>query len=166
MTQRYSTFLKLSLCSSVYIAIKKVKGVVAMSESAFWANPLVETAGYFSVVVLCLIVSMVIFELVTKYQNWEEIKNGNVAVALATGGKIFGIANIFRYSIEQHDTLPMMIGWGLFGFTLLIVAYLLFEFMTPKFNVDKEIAADNRSVGFISFTISVGLSFVIGASIS
>ena len=27
-------------------------------------------------------------------------------------------ANIFRYSIEQHNSLPEMIGWGLFGFTL------------------------------------------------
>lgn len=137
-----------------------------MSKSAFWGHPLVETAGYFSVVVLCLIVSMVVFEMVTKYKNWEEIKKGNVAVALATGGKIFGVANIFRYSIEQHNTLAEMIGWGIFGFVLLIFAYVLFEFMTPKFNVDKEIEADNRSVGFISLTISVGLSFVIGASIS
>lgn len=134
--------------------------------TSFWTYPLVETAGYFSVVVLCLIVSMVIFELVTKYQNWEEIRKGNVAVALATGGKIFGVCNIFRYSIERHNSLPEMIGWGLYGFVLLVFAYLLFEFLTPKFNIDKEIENDNRSVGFISLTISVGLSFVIGASIS
>ena len=102
----------------------------------------------------------------TKYNNWEEIRKGNVAVAIATGGKIFGVCNIFRYSIEQHNSLFEMIGWGLFGFTLLIFAYLLFEFLTPKFNIDKEIEKDNRSVGFISLTISVGLSFVIGASIS
>lgn len=137
-----------------------------MPQNTFWSHPLVETAGYFSVVVLCLIVSMVLFELVTKYQNWEQIKKGNVAVALATGGKIFGVANIFRYSIERHNSLPQMIGWGLFGFTLLVFAYILFEFMTPKFKVDEEIEADNRSVGFISLSISVGLSFVIGASIS
>ncbi len=137
-----------------------------MLGSSFWQHPLVETAGYFSVVVLCLIVSMVLFEIVTKYKNWEEIKNGNLAVALATGGKIIGICNIFRYSIERHSTLIQMIGWGLFGFVLLIFAYLLFEFLTPRFKVDDEIARDNRSVGFISFTISLGLSFVIGASIS
>lgn len=137
-----------------------------MPDSRFWQHPLVETAGYFSVVVLCLIVSMVIFELVTKYKNWEEIKNGNVAVALATGGKIFGVCNIFRYSIERHSTLLEMIGWGLFGFTLLIFAYILFEFLTPRFKIDEEIENENRSVGFISLTISVGLSFVIGASIS
>lgn len=132
----------------------------------FWQNPLVETAGYFSVVVLCLVVSMVLFEIVTKYKNWEEIKKGNVAVALATGGKILGICNIFRYSIERHTSLLEMIGWGLFGFILLIFAYILFEFLTPRFKVDEEIENDNRSVGFISFTISLGLSFVIGASIT
>lgn len=137
-----------------------------MFENGFWTNPLVETAGYFSVVVLCLIVSMVIFELVTKYNNWQEIKKGNVAVAMATGGKIFGVTNIFRFSIERHNSLLEMIGWGLYGFALLIFAYLLFEFLTPKFKVDEEIEKDNRSVGFISLIISVGLSFVIGASIS
>lgn len=136
-----------------------------MIETGFWTHPLVESAGYFSVVVLCLIVAMVIFEMVTKYNNWEQIKKGNLAVAMATGGKIFGVTNIFRFSIEQHNTLFEMIGWGLFGFTLLIFAYILFEFLTPKFKVDDEIEQDNRSVGFISMTISVGLSFVIGASI-
>ena len=132
----------------------------------FWQHPLVETAGYFSVVVLCLILTMVLFEIVTKYKNWEEIQKGNVAVAMATGGKIFGVANIFRYSIENHNSLPEMMGWGLYGFVLLIIAYFLFEFLTPKFNIDREIENDNRSVGFISLAISVGLSFVIGASIS
>ena len=136
-----------------------------MTETGVWTHPLVESAGYFSVVVLCLIVAMAIFEMVTKYNNWEQIKKGNLSVAMATGGKIFGVTNIFRFSIEQHNTLFEMIGWGLFGFTLLIFAYILFEFLTPKFKVDDEIEKDNRSVGLISMVISVGLSFVIGASI-
>jgi putative membrane protein len=137
-----------------------------VGNAQFWENPFVQSAGYFSVVVLCLVVAMVIFEIVTKYHNWAEIKKGNVAVALATGGKIIGICNIFRYSIEQHATFVEMVGWGFFGFVLLIFAYFLFEFLTPKFNVDEEIQNDNRSVGLISCTISIGLSFVIGASIA
>jgi len=68
-----------------------------MLNSNFWRYPIIETAGYFSVVVLCLVVSMALFEVVTKYKNWEEIKNGNIAVALATGGKILGICNIFAF---------------------------------------------------------------------
>ncbi|MBM7578885.1 DUF350 domain-containing protein [Jeotgalibacillus terrae] len=133
---------------------------------SFWQHPLIETAGYFSVVVVCMIVFLSIFELVTKYKNWEEIKNGNLSVAMATGGKIFGIANIFQSSISQHDTLFTMMGWGIFGFILLLVAYFVFEFLTPGFKVDEEIKSDNRAVGLISMLISIGLSFVIGASIN
>lgn len=131
----------------------------------FWENEYIQIAAYYSVVILCMIVFLAIFELVTKYENWEEIKNGNMAVAMATGGKIFGIANIFRYSIMQHNSLMMMIGWGIFGFVLLLAGYFIYEFLTPKFKIDEEIQKDNRAVGFISMVISIGLSFVIGAGI-
>jgi putative membrane protein len=133
--------------------------------NSFWENELIQTAAYYSVVVLCIILFLTIFELVTKYKNWEEIQNGNIAVAMATGGKIFGIANIFRFSIDQHDSLLEMIGSGFFGFILLLLGYFIYEFMTPKFRIDEEIQKDNRAVGFISLVISVGLSFVIGARI-
>lgn len=132
----------------------------------FWENHYIQTAGYYSVVILCMIVFLVIFEIVTKYKNWEEIKKGNIAVAMATGGKIFGIANIFRYSIQQHNSLFVMVGWGLYGFILLLIGYFIYEFLTPKFKIDVEIENDNRAVGLISMIISIGLSFVIGESIS
>jgi len=136
-----------------------------MLVDAFWQHPVVQMTGYYTVVLLCLLVAMAMFEVVTRYKNWEEIQKGNVAVALATGGKIIGICNVFRYSIEHHATLLATIGWGMFGFVLLIVAYLLFEFVTPRLDVDKEIAKGNKAVGFISFAISLGLSFVIGSTI-
>lgn len=132
----------------------------------FWENVYIQIAAYYSVVILCVVVFLAIFELVTKYKNWDEIKKGNISVAMATGGKIFGIANIFRYSIEQNDSLITMISWGVFGFVLLLVGYFIFEFLTPKFRVDEEIQNDNRAVGLISLIISVGLSYVIGAGIS
>ena len=132
----------------------------------FWENEFVQTAGNYSVVILCLVLFLAVFELVTKYRNWEEIKKGNVAVAMATGGKIFGIANIFRHSISHNDTIITTIGWGVFGFFLLLIGYFIYEFLTPKFKIDEEIENDNRAVGFISLVISVGLSYVIGAGIS
>ncbi|MCJ7990952.1 DUF350 domain-containing protein [Priestia sp. OVS21] len=114
---------------------------------------------------MSIVVFLVVFELVTKYKNWEEIQKGNMAVAMATGGKIFGLANIFRYSIEHNDNLLRMLGWGIYGFVLLLVSYFIFEFLTPKFRIDDEIEQDNRAVGFISLVISIGMSYVIGAGI-
>jgi putative membrane protein len=138
------------------------KGELTMD---FMGNMFVKTAANYSVVVLCLVLFLAVFELVTRYKNWVEIKNGNLSVAMATGGKIFGIANIFRYSIAQNDSLLEMMIWGIFGFALLLIGYFIFEFLTPKFQIDKEIEKDNRAVGFISMVISIGLSFVIGAGI-
>ncbi|MEH7074817.1 DUF350 domain-containing protein [Neobacillus drentensis] len=132
----------------------------------FWENQYIQIAAYYSVVILCLVVFLAIFEMVTKYRNWEEIKKGNMAVAMATGGKILGVANIFRYTIEQNNSLLSMVGWGIYGFLLLLIGYFIFEFLTPKFKIDEEIQNDNRAVGFISMIISIGLSIVIGAGIS
>ncbi|MEH7303751.1 DUF350 domain-containing protein [Neobacillus drentensis] len=132
----------------------------------FWENEYIQIAAYYSVVILCLVVFLAIFEMVTRYKNWEEIKKGNLAVAMATGGKIFGVANIFRCTIEQNNSLLSMVGWGIYGFLLLLVGYFIFEFLTPKFKIDEEIQNDNRAVGLISMVISIGLSIVIGAGIT
>ncbi|KYD21418.1 putative membrane protein [Caldibacillus debilis GB1] len=134
--------------------------------NGFWENELVVHAAIYSVAILCTIVFLAVFEAVTKYNDWEEIQKGNLSVAMATGGKIFGIANIFRHSIMHNDSLIVMVGWGTFGFLLLLGGYFLFEFLTPKFNIDEEIEKDNRAVGFLAMVISIGLSYVIGAGIS
>jgi putative membrane protein len=129
-------------------------------------NPFISTAAYFSVTVLLLGVFLAIFELVTRYKDWQEVKRGNVAVAMAIGGKIFGICNIFHYIIPKFESLYDAIIWAFYGYVLLLVAYYIFEFLTPVFKVDEELSKDNRAVGLLSMFISISLSYVIGASIS
>lgn len=130
------------------------------------ANPYLETLAFFSVAVVALVLFQAIFEFVTKYNVWDEIKNGNVSVAMATGGKIFGICNIFRFAILNNDTMFESLIWSSFGFVLLLAAYFIFEFLTPYFNIDTEIQKDNKAVGLISMVLSVSLSYVIGASVT
>jgi putative membrane protein len=132
----------------------------------FWQNEYVLAAAKYSVIILCIIVLLAVFELVTKYKNWQEIKNGNIAVALTTGGKLLAIMNIFRFSIERNDSFVVMVGWGIFGFVLLFAGYFIFEFLTPTFKIDEEIEKDNRAVGLISMAILIGLSYIIGAGIT
>lgn len=128
-------------------------------------HPLGSVLGYFTVAILELVVFLSIFEMVTKYNCWEEIRKGNVAASMATGGKIFGICNVLRFSIQAQASIYDTMKWSLIGFVLLLLAYFMFEFLTPVFSIDKEIAADNRAVGLTAMLISVSLSYVIGASI-
>ena len=129
------------------------------------SNDFAASLVYVSVAVLALIIFLFFFEFVTRYKCWHEIKKGNLAVAMATGGKIFGICNIFRFSIQSNETVYESMTWATFGFALLLAAYFLFEFLTPVFRIDDEIQKDNRAVGFIAMVISVALSYVIGATV-
>ncbi len=121
----------------------------------------------------CFLISMAIilctifvFTLVTRYNDWEEIRQGNVAAALALGGKVLGVANIIRFSVLSNSSASQTIFWGVLGAAMMVIIYLLFEWLTPKLNVNKEIASGNTAVGVISLIFSVAASFVIGASIS
>lgn len=129
------------------------------------SHPFAAVLAYFSVGILALIVFLSCFEWVTKYDSWSEIRKGNMSVAMATGGKIFGICNIFRFSIEANDTIYQSLVWAGVGFILLLVAYFLFEFLTPVFRIDEEVAKDNKAVGLLAMIISVSLSYIIGAAV-
>ncbi|CAH8772422.1 DUF350 domain-containing protein [Paenibacillus dendritiformis] len=129
------------------------------------SNPYVSMIAYFSVAVLALVLLLSIFELVTKYKCWDEIRKGNLSVAMATSGKIFGICNIFRFGIVARDSLYTSLLWAALGYVLLLAAYFLFGFLMPYFRLDEEIEKDNRAVGLLAMIISISLSYIIGASI-
>lgn len=129
------------------------------------ANPYLETLAFISVAMVALILFLAVFEVVTRYSVWNEIKRGNMSVAMATSGKIFGICNIFRFAIHQKDTLLISLGWATFGYVILLAAYFIFEFLTPHFNIDEEIGKDNKAIGLISMVLSISLSYIIGASV-
>lgn len=134
--------------------------------AGFLHNPYFATAAYYAVTGLAMILFLSIFEMVTKYRVWMELKQGNLAVAMATGGKVFGVANIFRFSIQHNDSLGQALAWGSFGFVLLLLSYFVFEFLTPSIHVDGEIERDNRAIGFIAMVISIGFSYIIGSALS
>ncbi|MFZ5647383.1 MAG: DUF350 domain-containing protein [Bacillota bacterium] len=120
----------------------------------------------FLISLIIILSAMLVFTRVTRYNDWEEIARGNVAAALALGGKVFGVANIIRFSILTNTSAAHTIFWGALGAALLIIVYLIFEWLTPKLDVNREIAGGNSAVGVISMIFSVAASFVIGASIS
>lgn len=130
-------------------------------------NPYVLTFLYFVVSIVIVLVGVIIFELITrKYKDWDEIEKGNSAVALSVGGKIVGICIILAFSIYHSADLVETAIWGGYGVVLQMIAYYLFEIFTTKFSVEEKIKEGNTAVGIVSMCVSIGLAFVIGASIT
>lgn len=115
---------------------------------------------------LIILFTVFVFVKLTKYDDWAEITKGNAAAAMALGGKVFGVGNIMRYAIITNDTPGQTVIWGLVGLALLILVYLAFEWLTPRLNVNDEIASGNIAVGLMAMIFSITFSFLIGASIS
>ncbi|MFD1737101.1 DUF350 domain-containing protein [Bacillus salitolerans] len=130
-------------------------------------GPFLLTLYYFIIAVIVVIIGLLVFESLTKkYKDWEEIKNGNHAVALSIAGKIIGICIILSFSVYHSVKITDTLIWGAFGVFLQMVAYLLFEVLTRKFSVEEQLHKGNIAVGIVTFSVSVGLAFVIGASIT
>lgn len=130
-------------------------------------EPFVLTLIYFVIAVAIILVGVVVFELLTtKYKDWDEILNGNHAVALSVGGKIVGISIVLAFSIYNSGSILDTLIWGVVGILLQMAAYFLFELFTRKFSVEEQLKKGNISVAIISMCVSIGLGFVIGASIT
>lgn len=130
-------------------------------------EPFILTAVYFIIAIAIVLIGLILFELMTrKYKDWDEILNGNHAVSLSIGGKIVGICIVLAFSIYHSASVVDTLIWGAYGVFLQLIAYLLFELFTRNFSVEEQLKKGNISVGIISMCVSIGLAFVIGASIT
>jgi len=128
---------------------------------------LVSTLAYFVIAVIIVLIGLFIFENMTRqYKDLEEVKNGNIAVALSIVGKIVGICIILSFAIYNSGRITDTIIWGVVGVVLQMVAYWLFDLFTRNFSVEEELKNNNVAVGIMSVGVSIGLAFVIGASIT
>ncbi|WP_066172898.1 DUF350 domain-containing protein [Bacillus marinisedimentorum] len=130
-------------------------------------GPYLLTLLYFLAAIAVIIIGLVFFELITReYKDWDEISNGNSAVALSIAGKVIGISIILAFSIYSSVSVMGTVIWGGFGIVLQLAAYFLFEMLTRRFSVEKELKNGNIAVGIVMMSVSIGLGFVIGASIT
>ncbi|MGJ9383527.1 hypothetical protein CR203_13985 [Salipaludibacillus neizhouensis] len=129
-------------------------------------EPFLLTLMYFVLAIIIVIIGLVIFESLTKYKDWDEVLNGNNAVALSISGKIIGICIILAFAVYSSSELVETLIWGLVGVALQMIAYFIFELVTRSFSVEEQLKKGNVSVGMISLAVSIGLALVIGASIT
>lgn len=130
-------------------------------------EPYISTLVYFVISVAIVLIGLFIFENMTrKYKDMEEVKNGNQAVALSIIGKIIGICIILSFAIYNSNVITETIIWGAYGVVLQMIAYWLFDLFTRNFSVEEQLLKNNIAVGMMSMGVSIGLAFVIGASIT
>jgi len=120
-----------------------------------------------SVVVIILLqyLGMLIFSWMTPYRDMEELRKGNIAAALALGGKFLGTAIILGVAAYTNESIWFMMLWFAVGYVCLIAAYWLFELVTPGLKVSEHLQQGNAAVGALLCFVFLGISFAVSSLI-
>lgn len=117
------------------------------------------------VIVALQLIGMLVFSWMTPFNDLEELKKGNKAVGLAFGGKFLATAIILGVSAYTNTSIWFMMLWFAVGYVILILAYWLFELVTPGLKVSEHLRDGNVAVGMLLCFVFVGMSFAISSLI-
>lgn len=116
-------------------------------------------------IVLLQVLGMVVFTLMTPFKDMEELKKGNVAVALAFGGKFLATAIILGVAAYTNTSIWFMMLWFAVGYVCLVAAYWIFELFTPGFRISEQLQKGNIAVGVVLAMVFVGTAFAVSSLI-
>lgn len=116
-------------------------------------------------IILLQVLGMVVFTLMTPFKDMDELKKGNVAVALALGGKFLATAIILGVAAYTNTSIWFMMLWFAVGYVCLIAAYWIFELFTPGFKISDHLKQGNVAVGVMLCLVFVGTAFAVSSLI-
>ncbi|WP_019914774.1 DUF350 domain-containing protein [Paenibacillus sp. HW567] len=116
-------------------------------------------------IILLQVLGMFVFTLMTPFKDMEELKKGNVAVALALGGKFLATAIILGVAAYTNTSIWFMMLWFAVGYVCLIAAYWIFELFTPGFRISDHLKQGNTAVGTMLCMVFIGTAFAVSSLI-
>ncbi|ULO07747.1 DUF350 domain-containing protein [Paenibacillus sp. 19GGS1-52] len=117
------------------------------------------------VIIVLQLLGVFIFSLMTPFKDMEELKKGNVAVALALGGKFLATAIILGVAAYTNTSIWFMMLWFAVGYLCLVAAYWIFELVTPGFTISEHLQKGNVAVGTMLCMVFIGTAFAISSLI-
>jgi putative membrane protein len=117
----------------------------------------------FLVIVVLQFLGMFFFSLMTPFDDMEQLRKGNPAVALAMGGQFLATAIILGISAYSNTSIWHMSLWFAIGYVCLFLTYWIFEWVTPKLNVSEHLLNGNVAVGALLAFVYVGMGFTISS---
>jgi len=117
------------------------------------------------VIVVLQFAGMLVFSLMTPFNDMEQLRKGNTAVGLAMGGKFLSTAIILGVSAFTNHSVWHMALWFGIGYLCLLATYWIFEFATPGLKLPEHLEKGNVAVGTLLAFVYVGMGFAVSSLI-
>lgn len=120
-------------------------------------NSLPAFAGFFATAVALLAGFLLLYVLVTPYNELTLIRNGNEAAAISLAGVIIGFALPIAVSVAVSHNLYAMIGWGVVAGVVQLLAYVAARLALPQINHNIPQGKVASGVFLASLSVGVGI---------
>ncbi len=84
---------------------------------------------YFGAAVVLLAAFLALYTLVTPARDWEMIRAGNTAAAVALGGAVLGFCLPLSMAIARSHSLPDMVLWAAIALVVQLASYAVVRFL-------------------------------------
>ena len=105
-----------------------------------------------------------VYTAVTRYKEFELIREGNIAAVLSYGGALVGFSFTLCSSIAIHASYAMFLLWGLASMVVQIVVYVGVSQAVRGMN--EAIEENNIAMGGLIGSISIAAGIVNAASLT
>ncbi|MBD9476743.1 DUF350 domain-containing protein [Achromobacter sp. ACM01] len=127
-------------------------------------HPVVTYLIYMASALAMLGVFTVVYTAVTRYKEFELIREGNIAAALSYGGALVGFSFTLCSSIAIHASYAMFLLWGLVAMLVQLVVYVGVSQTVRGMN--EAIEENNIAMGGLIGSISIAAGIVNAASLT
>lgn len=135
---------------------------------------LIETAVYFGVGLIMMMLGYLLIDLAIPVDFPKEINEGNKAVGWVSAGIYAGLGFVIRSAIisggaeEAMELLKGVLDTAVYasiGIIAFILAYFLVDIVNRKFNFGVALKEKNEAAGIMIFGIFMGIAFIVSGVI-
>jgi putative membrane protein len=117
--------------------------------------------SYFAVAMVLLGAFLLVYVNVTPYHEFELIRAGNTAAAVALSGALLGFAMPVANVIAHSDTVADLAAWGAIAGIVQILTYLVVRYALPQ--MDEDIPAGKLASAVLLAALSLGVGLINAA---
>ncbi len=126
-------------------------------------NALLNFALYFGVAMVLIVAFLVLYALITPYDELKLVRAGNTAAAISFSGTLIGIVLPVAFAVVSSHNLVTMLLWGGVACAIQLLVFRAVRLLMPQLNQD--IPADRVATGIFLAALSVGVGILNSACI-
>ncbi|OQA33280.1 MAG: hypothetical protein BWY57_01322 [Betaproteobacteria bacterium ADurb.Bin341] len=126
-------------------------------------NALLNFALYFGVAIVLIVAFLVLYALITPYDELKLVRAGNTAAAISLSGALIGIVLPVAFAVVSSHNIVTMLLWGGVACVVQLVVFLVARLLMPQLNQD--IPADRIATGIFLAALSLGVGIINSACI-